>query len=134
MAAEPAHNRTERLTPFVHPPTDTGLFVSALVLKAPPRTTMLGTCEQMPLSEYVRLWAATLGVKATVQGYPVDQIIEDLPDGFGLEVAETSMFVQEYGWDGGEGIKLPWECGVQRTDLMDVERYCRKTDWRVVLD
>ena len=95
---------------------------------------MLGTCEQMSFREYVRLWGDKVGVKANVQDYPVDQVIKDLPDGFGLEVAETSLFVQEYGWDGGEGVKLPRECGVEKANLMDVRRYIRETDWKSVLE
>ena len=133
MASDSRVNATEHLIPFVHPPTDTGPFVSALVLKAPPQTTMLGTCSQIPFSEYVRLWGETLHVQAKAENYPVDEVVKDLPDGFGIEVAETSLFVEEYGWDGGEGAKLPWECGVERGEVMDVERYFRETDWSAVL-
>ncbi|KAJ9606464.1 hypothetical protein H2200_009425 [Cladophialophora chaetospira] len=133
VANDPRLDKKEHLAPFVHPPTDTGPFVSALVLKAPPQTTMLGTCAQMSFSEYVRLWGETLHVRAKTEDYPVDDVIRDLPDGFGLEVAETSLFVKEYGWDGGEGAKLPWECGVNREDLMDVKRYIEETDWSAVL-
>ena len=89
--------------PFVHPPTDTGPFVSALVLNVPPQTTMLGTSALMQQSEYVQLWAKTLGVKARVEDVPVDEIIAELPGGLGLEVAQTSSF--------RAGVWLRWRTG-----------------------
>ena len=90
----------EHLVPFVHPPTDTGPFVSTLTLKAPYQTKMLGICSQMTFSEYVKLWGEILHVQAGTESYLVDDVIKDLPDGFGIEVAETSLF--------RAGVRLGW--------------------------
>jgi hypothetical protein len=120
-------------SPFVHPPTDTGPFVEALVLKAPPRTTLLGTCEMMHMSEYVKLWGEINGVKSETHGLSLYEVTQMFPGGFGLEVGETACYVREYGWDGGEGAILPEQAGVKMGDLTDVASYIKTTDWSSVL-
>lgn len=128
LAADKEHS-----IPFVHPPVDTGVFVSHLILHSPPRTTMLGTSRLIPFAEYVALWGKTLGVKASVQDVPLEKIIENFPPGFGIETGQSALFVREFGWDGGEGAQTPWDLGVDMTKCMDVERYFKETDWKGVL-
>ncbi|KAH8898124.1 putative hscarg dehydrogenase [Thozetella sp. PMI_491] len=124
---------TNHPTPFVHPPHDTGLFVEGLILKAPPRTTMLGTCSLMLFSDYVALWGKLNNVQTKLLPITLEEIAAMFPGGFGLEVGETVCYINEFGWDGGEGAVLPEQAGVDKAALTDVASYIRETDWSSVL-
>lgn len=119
--------------PWVHSPTDTGPFVEALVLRAPPGTTMLGTSGQMSFAEYVELWGEAHGVKTRVNVLSLEDAGGMLPGGLGREVGETGYYIREYGWEGGEGAVLPQEAGVELERLTSPEKYIRETDWSSVL-
>ncbi|KIW15171.1 hypothetical protein PV08_05216 [Exophiala spinifera] len=123
---------SEHPLPFTHPPTDTGPFVEALVLKAPAKTTMLGVSDVMSYAEFVDRWAKFHGVKAKVEYLSVTDVDEMMPGGFGIEVAQTGAYVAEFGWDGGEGAVMPESVGVDKTKLTGVDEYIRTTDWKVV--
>lgn len=62
-------------TPFVHPPTETGPFVEALVFKAPPGTILLGTSDPMQHNDHVQLWGQLQGVKTAMQPVSSDQAV-----------------------------------------------------------
>lgn len=119
--------------PFVHPPRDTGPFVEALVLRAPPQTTLLGTCGLMQMSDYVKLWGEINSVKTKIQTFTLDEVDRTWPGGFGLEVGQTVCYVREFGWDGGQGAVLPEQAGVTMSDLTNVTSYIKTTDWRRIL-
>ena len=119
--------------PFVHPPTDTGPFVEALVLRAPPKTTLLGASSLMQFEEYVALWGEINGVKATVQSLSLAELEELFPGGLGRETGESAASAREFGWDGGEGAILPEQGGVDLEALTTVEKYINSTDWSSVL-
>jgi len=121
-------------TPFVHPPTDTGPFVKALVLKAPPKTTMLGTSGLLQYSDYVKLWGEIQGVPTQLQSVSLEEVVGMWPGGFGKEVGESACYTGEFGWDGGEGAVLPEAAGVDKKDLTDVATYIKNTDWSSVLN
>ncbi|KAK6367975.1 hypothetical protein LTS17_010128 [Exophiala oligosperma] len=124
----------QHLLPFTHPPTDTGAFVEALVLKAPPGTTMLGVSDLMGYSEFVDRWAAFHGVEARLDHLSVEDLDAMMPGGFGIEVAQTSAYVAEFGWDGGEGAVMPESVGVDPAQLTGVDEYIRTADWKVVFE
>ncbi|KAK5046220.1 hypothetical protein LTR84_008363 [Exophiala bonariae] len=126
--------KAEHPTPFVHPPTDTGPFVEALVLKAAPGTVLLGTSGPMPFNDYIKLWGQIQGFETNVQYVSSDQVVELWPDGFGLELAQTASYVRDYGWDGGERAILPEQAGVDLSALTDVTSYIKSTDWSSVLN
>lgn len=115
--------------PYVHASNDTGLFVEALITKAPPRTTMLGTCALIQYSEYVRLWGEIQGMETKMEILSIEDAVRLWPGGFGIEVAETLCYIDEYGWDGGEGAILPVEAGVDKAALTNVRKYIETTDW-----
>ena len=52
---------------------------------------------------FVKLWEDMRGVKAVAEDVSVDSIIAELPEGLGSEAGRTAFFIQEYGWDVGEG-------------------------------
>lgn len=120
--------------PFTHPPTDTGPFVEALVLRAPPKTTMLGVSDVMSYPEFVDRWAKFHGVKTRIKYLSVEDLDAMMPGGFGIEVAQTSAYVAEFGWDGGEGAVMPESVGVDKTKLTGVDEYIRGTDWKAVFE
>ncbi|KAI1622425.1 putative hscarg dehydrogenase [Exophiala viscosa] len=124
----------EHPLPVVHPPTDTGPFVEALVLKAPPGTTVLGTSKLFKFSEFVKLWGGILKVEAGIQELSIEDLDAKFPGGFGREVGESAAYVREYGWDGGEGAILPEQAGVDLGALTDAETYIRDTDWSSVVN
>ncbi|KAK4944471.1 hypothetical protein LTR10_016145 [Elasticomyces elasticus] len=124
----------EHTLPVVHPPTDTGPFVEALVLKAPPQTTLLGASGLSTLPDFVKLWGSILKVEARVQELSIEDVDAKFPGGLGREVGETVAYVREYGWDGGEGAILPEKAGVDLAALTDPVAYIRDTDWSSVVN
>lgn len=119
--------------PFVHPPTDTGPFTEALVLRAPPNTNLLGCSRLMLMEDYAALWGRIVGVDCRWEGVTLEAIQELIPGPVGREVAESGAYVAEFGWDGGEGAKLPEEVGVDMAKLTTPEQYIRQTDWSSLL-
>jgi len=117
----------------VHPPQDTGPFVEALILKAPPRTTLLGTSGLLDFSEYMKLWGEINGVTTKLQPLSVENVVEAWPGGLGIEYAETACYASEFGWDGGEGAILPEDAGVDMSVLCNPTSYIKSTDWSSIL-
>ena len=87
----------------------------------------------MSYADYVKLWANTLGVKASLQKMSVDDLVTLFPNGLGVEVGQTVCFVNEYGWTGNTDIVLPEEAGIDPVQLTDVASYIRNTDWSSIL-
>ena len=95
---------------------------------------MLGTSSLLSFSDFVELWGRLCGVEAILETLTVDEIDELFPGGHGREVGETMAYVQEFGWDGGEGALLPVDTGVNIGALTSAESYIRETDWNLVLN
>ncbi|KEF60563.1 uncharacterized protein A1O9_02124 [Exophiala aquamarina CBS 119918] len=125
---------TCHLPPCVNPPTATGPFVEALVLRAPPRTTMHGTSGPMQFNKYIKLWSQLQGVKTAVQALTSNEAVSLWPDGFGIELAKTACYIRESGWDGAKVPFLPEQAGVDLNALTDVASYIKSVDWSSVLN
>jgi hypothetical protein len=87
----------------------------------------------MQYSEFIRLWGEINGVKAELDPLSLEDVVRLLPEGFGIETAETACYVRDFGWDGNEGALLPEDIGVDKASLTDVASYIRSTDWSSVL-
>ena len=87
----------------------------------------------MPYRKYIHTWDELNGVESKVREVSIEYVDALFPGGQGREVAETAVFVSEYGWDGGEGAILPAEAGVDVSALTSVEAYIKNTDWTSVL-
>lgn len=107
--------------------------MEALVLRAPPGTTLLGTSEQTTFADYVKQWEKVVNLPAEHHVMNLEKMEEIAPGGLGREVGETGYYVREYGWDGGEGAVLPKDAGVDMEKLTTVEKYMKQADWSSVI-
>jgi hypothetical protein len=87
----------------------------------------------MKYSEFIRLWGEINGVKTKLDILTFEDVVRLLPEGFGIETAETALYLRDFGWDGNEGALLPEDIGVDQASLIDVASYIKSTDWSSVL-
>ncbi|TVY83736.1 NmrA-like family domain-containing protein [Lachnellula suecica] len=118
--------------PWVVTHKDTGAFVKALV-DSPPGTNLLGTSEDMTMTDWTKLWGETLGEKASVKQVSYHEFFNGVPDPMKLEFTQAFSNMEEFGYTGGDPDVLTVEqLGVQipRTSM---EEYIKNEDWSSVL-
>lgn len=91
--------------PLVDASKDTGYFVRALVQTAPGKT-LLGAGSFISWREYTKLWAKSQGVHCAYQQSTMADIEAALPEGFppgfALAAGESTAYLDEFGYDGGD--------------------------------
>ena len=55
----------------------------------------------LPITSFLEQWSQTLGVPSRYEELTVEGMTTALPRGLGKEIAESSIWATEYGWDGG---------------------------------
>ncbi|KAK0640028.1 NmrA-like family domain-containing protein 1 [Lasiodiplodia hormozganensis] len=118
--------------PMVVPHKDTGSFVHALV-RSPPGLTLLGFGQMLSWREYTALWSRILGVKATYREVSMADLAKELPEGLERELPEMTLYMEEFGYDGGDPsvihpTDLPVEC-----PTTSIEDYIKNEDWSPIL-
>jgi len=95
----------ERPLPFVDVNKDTGYFVRALVQSAPGKT-LLGAGSTMDLRDYTKLWEKSQGVHCRYQQGTMADLEAatsgKLPPSFAPAFSDTTAYVDEFGYDGGD--------------------------------
>lgn len=118
--------------PMVLPHKDTGSFVHALV-RSPPGLTLLGVGQMLSWREYTALWSRILGVEATYYEVPTTDLAKELPEGLERELPEMALYMEEFGYDGGDPsiihpTGLPVDC-----PTTSIEDYIKNEDWSPIL-
>jgi len=120
------------LSPFVVTHKDTGAFVKALV-DLPAGMNLMGVSQFLSFSDFAELWGRTLGVKARFQQVSAEEFVSALPEIARRELADTMVYVQEFGWTGGDPtVKNPDELGIE-IKTTSVEDYFKSADWSSIL-
>jgi hypothetical protein len=109
---------------------DTGAFVSALVLRYPPDTHVLGASEIVTAEEYAATWGRVMGARATVKDLSEEDYTQYLPEDIKDTMLDLFKFFPEYGYAGGNSnVKTPAELGIPTTPLED---WIQGEDWSLV--
>jgi hypothetical protein len=102
--------RGSSLYPWVDTVKDTGKFVKGLV-EAGPGKTVLGVSEMVSYNKYMAIWGEINGVRARHRQVSMEEWNERLgalAEETRKEVTESYLYVEEFGWDGGEeGVLRP---------------------------
>lgn len=105
-------------------PADTGEFVKALT-KLPPGTNLLAYGDLIALTEYVEMWSRVNEVPAKLESATVADHDKLMPGGWGQEIGETYAYMQEFGYWGGDNVKMLFSKDVSNFRLGAVrDRFC----------
>jgi len=119
--------------PWVDTRVDTGKFVRALV-KAAPGKQLLGVSQMVSYDEYMRVWGEVLGVKARYMSVTPAEYERLWPVEVGKEVTESSLYNDEFGWDGGDPeVMRPGDLRLEEP-LSTLKEYIQAQDWSAVLN
>lgn len=91
----------ETPVPYIDVEKDTGSYVHALI-KAPAPIQVLAVSEWATSHEWMEQWSRITGVKGRVERADFDQFRGDDPTGFMGMMLETSGFIVEMGFAGGD--------------------------------
>ena len=87
--------------PWIDVEKDVGAFVKALI-DAPAPTQVLAISEWMTCKEWLKIWSASTGVKSRFEEAQAGDHPSDDPTGLKLEFLQTSQFLVDFGFTGGD--------------------------------
>ncbi|OAL55209.1 NAD(P)-binding protein [Pyrenochaeta sp. DS3sAY3a] len=119
------------LIPHLHPKTDTGPFVLAL-LRLPPQSTLMAASAWLAWPDWIALWGEVTGVKTSYKQVSVEDLDAYMPGGAGREIGEMYEFSSKDGYNAGQGGTLmTWDLekmGIH-VPTMSLREYIEKEDW-----
>ena len=78
-----------------------------------PGKTVLAYSEMMTIEQWLRILSKVSGVEVNYRQINLEDMERIAPGGLGREVGESGLFVEEFGWTGGEeGILDPKDVSV----------------------
>ena len=87
--------------PWIDVSRDTGAFVKALI-DAPAGLQVVGASEYLSARQWLQLWSAHTGIKAAYELTTLEEFSGHDPTGLMREVGELLMYIEEFGFDGGD--------------------------------
>ena len=87
--------------PYIDVEKDTGSYVHALI-KAPAPTQVLAVSEWATVKQWLEQWSRATGVASRAERVDFDHFRGDDPTGFMGMMIETSGFIEELGFAGGD--------------------------------
>ena len=87
--------------PYIDVEKDTGSYVHALI-KAPAPTQVLAVSEWATVQQWLGQWSEATGVASRAERVDFDEFRSDDPTGFMGMMIETSGFIEELGFAGGD--------------------------------
>jgi hypothetical protein len=87
--------------PYIDVEKDTGSYVHALI-KAPAPTQVLAVSEWATAQQWLKKWSKVTGVASRAERVDLDQFKADDPTGLMGMMIETSGFIEELGFAGGD--------------------------------
>ncbi|KAK9246101.1 NmrA-like family domain-containing protein 1 [Lipomyces tetrasporus] len=123
----------DALIPWVDTEHDAGKFVRALVRTSPGKH-LLGVSEMVTPDKYMELWGRLNSVPARSRMISADEFDQLWPSPLlAREVRESSFYIDEFGWDGGEpGVLRPSDLAFEQP-LTTIEEYIKAQDWSSIL-
>lgn len=119
--------------PFVVAHLDTGVFVRALLLNAPPSTHILGYSQMGTYVEFWTLWSDITGSKIEFREMEVDEYYSGVPEAIRAEVYDSAAYNKEFGWTGGDPSMVDvWTIDPQ-AKTTSLKEYMEKEDWSPLL-
>ncbi|EMD59400.1 hypothetical protein COCSADRAFT_30851 [Bipolaris sorokiniana ND90Pr] len=121
----------DTLIPHLHPRTDVGPFVQAM-LKLPPGSTVMAASEWCTWPDWIKTWGEVTGVKTSYKQVSVEDFDKEIPGGAGKEIGEMFEFSSTWGYNANQKDTLmTWDLekmGVH-VPTMSLKEYCKKEDW-----
>jgi len=87
--------------PYIDVDKDAGSYIHALI-KAPAPTQVLAVSEWATAQQWLEQWSQATGVASRAEQADLDQFKGDDPTGFMKMMLETSGFIDELGFAGGD--------------------------------
>lgn len=116
--------------PYIDVEKDTGSYVHALI-KAPAPTQVLAVSEWATVKQWLEQWSRATGVASRAERVDFDHFRGDDPTGFMGMMIETSGFIEELGFAGGDRrILMPEEVSYIETCQPNVNYTNSLTSWR----
>lgn len=107
--------------PYIDVEKDTGSYVHALI-QAPAPTQVLAVSEWATAQQWLEKWSKATGVASRAERVDVDQFKADDPTGFMGMMIETSGFIEELGFAGGDKrILMPEQVSRIDTSWLNVD-------------
>lgn len=119
--------------PFVVTHLDTGVFVRALLLKAPPGTPMLGYSQKGTYVEFWTLWSTVTGSKVEFKEMEADEFYSEVPEAIRAEVYESAAYDKEFGWTGGDPSVVDVWTVDPEAKTTSLKEYMKMEDWSLLL-
>ncbi|EHK96064.1 hypothetical protein M7I_8245 [Glarea lozoyensis 74030] len=123
----------DQMYPFVVAHRDTGAFVKALV-DAPPGLNLMGASQFMTWPEWTKTWGDVLGVKAEFKTVPAEEFVEGVPKPLAQELSDTYLYLEEFGFDGGDSSVVAPEQLTFTVPLTTNKEYIESENWSSVLE
>jgi hypothetical protein len=116
--------------PYIDVEKDTGSYVHALI-KAPAPTQVLAVSEWATPQQWLEKWSQATGVASRIERAGLEQFKGDDPTGFMGMMIETSGFIEELGFAGGDKrILMPEEVSCIEANRRKANDTNSLTSWR----
>jgi hypothetical protein len=116
--------------PYIDVEKDTGSYVHALI-KAPAPTQVLAVSEWATAQQWLEKWSEATGVASRAERVDLEQFKADDPTGFMGMMIETSGFIEELGFAGGDKrILMPEEVSCNEACWLNVDNTDSLASWR----
>jgi hypothetical protein len=116
--------------PYIDVEKDSGSYIHALI-KAPAPTQVLAVSEYATAQQWLEQWSQATGVASRAEQVDLDLFRGDDPTGFMGMMIETSGFIEELGFAGGDKrILMPEEVSCVAAYQLNVDNTDSLTSWR----
>lgn len=107
--------------PYIDVEKDNGSYIHALI-KASAPTQVLAVSEWATAQQWLEKWSKATGVASRAERVDLDQFKADDPTGFMGMMIETSGFIEELGFAGGDNrILMPEEVSCIGTFQLNID-------------
>ena len=116
--------------PYIDVEKDNGSYIHALI-KASAPTQVLAVSEWATAQQWLEKWSKATGVASRAERVDLDQFKADDPTGFMGMMIETSGFIEELGFAGGDkGILMPEQVSCVDASWLNVDNIDSLISWK----